>query len=293
MPAPLTGAVVRRAVPWVELALGVGLLVAAGSALAVVAALALGLFLGYLALVAIAWRGPEPVDCGCFGALGSTRVTGVTVLRNALLVVGAGLTVAGGLLGGGLSRTLDAAAVGWVLAALLTAAVAVAVAWRPEGPATDPGAAGAEPGEEYVRVPVPEAQALTADGRLVAVAEEARAAAQLLVFLRPGCGPCGRLGPRVAGWAAALAPVGVRAVVIGDPSSLARLPYLDATTWFDPHEVALHQLGLRTPSAVLLGTDGFLAGGPVRGEEAVVAFVEEVRAHLLEAAGGPGLTDAR
>jgi len=45
---------------------------------------------------------------------------------------------------------------------------------------------------------------------------------------------------------------------------------------------------------VLLGTDGYLAGGPVRGEEAVLEFVEEVRAHVLGArAGAEPVSDGR
>ena len=56
------------AVPWLEVALGVWLLLATGPALAVVAVLTLVLFVAYLALVVVAVRGPEPADCGCFGA---------------------------------------------------------------------------------------------------------------------------------------------------------------------------------------------------------------------------------
>ena len=52
--------------------------------------LTLLLFVAYLVLVARAVRRPEPVDCGCFGALGDSQVTRVTVWRNAALVVAAG-----------------------------------------------------------------------------------------------------------------------------------------------------------------------------------------------------------
>lgn len=290
VPRPLAGATVRRSVPWAEVALGVALLVTTGPGLVLAGALALVLFLAYLALVARALRGPEPADCGCFGALGDSRVTSVTVLRNVLLVVVAALTVLGGALGGGVRGALtDASPLAWVLTAALAAGVAVAVTWRSAPAAGTTGTTSDDGGhadDGYDRTPVPEVQVLTAAGRLVVVGEEARAAAQLLVFLRPGCGPCGRLGPLVTGWNEALAPVTVRAVVVGDPRTLERLPYLDGTTWFDPHGVTLRRLVGTAPSAVLVGADGFLAGGPVHGEAEVTAFVAEVRAHLDEALAG-------
>jgi hypothetical protein len=288
VPAPLAGRPVRLLLPWAEVAFGVALLVTTGPALLAVASLVLALLAAYLVLVVVAVRRPEPADCGCFGALGDPRVTPVTVVRNVLLVVAATATVLGATQGGGLRDLTDGPVAGWLLGAALAAAVAVAVTWRPAG--TPARARDASPydeaeGDEYVREPVPDAaQVLTADRRLLVLVDEAQSAARLLVFLRPGCAPCGRLGPLVAGWREALAPVDVRAVVIGDPGVLDALPYLDDATWFDPHAVALDLLGAGSPSAVLLGTDGLLAGGPVRGEDAVTGFVEEVRAQV---SGGP------
>ena len=50
-------------------------------------ALPLAVFVVYLVLIVRAVRRPEPVDCGCFGALGDSEVTRMTVWRNVLLVV--------------------------------------------------------------------------------------------------------------------------------------------------------------------------------------------------------------
>ncbi len=276
VPDPLAGGPVRLLLPWAEMALGVALLATTGRALLGVSALVLGLFAAYLVLVVAAVRRPEPADCGCFGALGDTRVTPVTVVRNALLVAAAAATVLAATGGGGLRDLTDGPVAGWLLGAALAAAAAVAVTWRS---GTAPAGAGAD--DEYVREAVPDAaQVLTADRRLLVLVDEAQSAARLLVFLRPGCAPCGRLGPQVAVWRRDLAPVDVRAVVVGDPEVLGALPYLDDRTWFDPHAVALDLLGQGSPSAVLLGTDGRLAGGPVRGEDAVTEFVEDVRAQV-------------
>ena len=46
--------------------------------------------------------------------------------------------------------------------------------------------------------------------------------------------------------------------------------------------------GYGTPSAVLLGADGLLAGGPVGGGDEVREFVDDIIAQLAQAAVGPG-----
>lgn len=301
VPAPFDGRVVRRALPWVEVGLGVWLLLATGVVHVVLAFAVLVLFAAYTALVARALRGPEPAECGCFGALGDQRVTGATLARNVALVVTALLALLGALrddafLPAALSG--DGSVWAWWAAALLTAAVAALVTWRGPTPAptpTPPRPAGDDAGE-YVRVEIPEAQVLTADGDLLLVGSEARSAARLLVFLSPGCGPCQRIGPLVPGWAEGLDPVRVHAVLLGRPDVLDRLPHLRGHAWFDPYGVAQRRLAPGTPSAVLLGADGLIAGGPVVGEESVLEFVDEVREHLVDgttpAEGQPSVSDA-
>jgi len=50
-----------------------------------------------------------------------------------------------------------------------------------------------------------------------------------------------------------------------------------------PHRL-WESFGVRgTPSAILLGADGLLAGGPVTGVTDVMTFVEEVKWQLLDA----------
>lgn len=290
VPAPLDATWVRRVAPWAEVALGLWLLVATGAGLVLVAFLVLVLFTGYLVLVVRALRGPEPADCGCFGAIGDSRVTRVTVWRNALLVLAALLTVVAGFRDVGVLIDLRLEGVwAWLAGALLAVAVAVLVTWRSPAAATTTGArmaslGGVDEHGEYVRAPVPRAQVLTEDDRLVLLDQEARRAAHLLVFLSPGCGPCQRLAPLVAGWQEQLAPVVVRAVLVASRDVLVALPDLEGRAWFDPHGLAREAFGVGTPSAVLLGTDGELAGGPVAGEEAVLEFVAEVAEHLREAA---------
>jgi hypothetical protein len=299
VPRALDTAVVRRLSPWVEVALGAWLVLATGAALVVVAALTLLLFVAYLALVVRVVGRPEPVDCGCFGALGDSRVTRVTVWRNAALVLSALLAVVAGLQGVGLiGAVVDGEALPWIAMAALTAAVAVLVAYRAPGTVADDGPSLDADGN-YARQQTPQTQVLTEDSRLVLLANETARAAHLLVFLSPGCGPCGRIGPDLGAWAELLDPVVVRAVVMAQPQSVAAMPYLAGRAWYDPYSITRTAFGVATPAAVLLGTDGMLAGGPVQGEDDIRSFVAEVAEHLreaLEAAepeGVSGVSDAR
>lgn len=289
VPAALDTPWVRRLFPWVEIALGVWLVLATGTALVVVALLTLGLFLAYLVLVARAARRPEPVECGCFGGLGDGEVTAVTVWRNAALVLSAALAVLAGVRGGGVLPALvdDSGVWAWVAASALTAAVAVLVAYRPRSASLDehqPSEAHLDADGEYVGGPAPSAQVLTEDGELVLLARETRTAAHLLVFLSPGCGRCAGIVPLIPAWSEELAPVTVRAVLTAPPSVLqTSAEHLRGLAWFDPHSITRQAFGVGTPAAVLLGTDGQLAGGPVNGDDEVRAFVAEVAAHLRDA----------
>ena len=296
VPDPVDTPVVRRLVPWVEVALGTWLLLATGPALAVVATLTFVLFLAYLVLVARAVGRPEPVDCGCFGALGDDRVTRVTVWRNAALVLAALLSVLAGVLGHGvISMLAEGSALAWVAMTVLAVAVGVLVTYRSPG-ATNPSTPGASSASvvdddgEYVRRTAPHVALLDEDGRLFPLHRRTMEAAHLLVFVTPGCGPCARIVSQVPGWAAFLSPLAVKAVVLGEPTLLdGDLAVLRGHAYFDPYDIGRSAFGVPTPSAVLVGTDGLLAGGPALGEEEVVGFVSEIRDHLRSVAVEAGV----
>ncbi|HYJ28199.1 MAG TPA: MauE/DoxX family redox-associated membrane protein [Nocardioides sp.] len=295
VPKVLDTPFVRRLSPWVEVALGAGLVLATGRALVVVAALTLALFVAYLVLVVRALRRAEPVDCGCFGALGDSEVTTVTVWRNALLVLSALLAVVAGLQGSGLVPALldDSRVLAWLVASALAAAVAVLVTYRAPRPASAGIVPQVDASGDYVRDAIPNAAVLNEAGELVLLSHESARAAHLLVFLSPGCGPCGRIGPLVAGWSEQLAPVVVRAVVAGQPDVVrGGLTYLEGHAWFDPFGITRAAFTAGNPSAVLLGADGLIAGGPVHGEEEVVDFVAQVADQLREAREAGDLPDS-
>ena len=77
VPAALSRPAVVRSLPYVELTLGLALLLTWGWLLAVVGAMVTVLFLAYTLLVARVLRAGDTVDCQCFGSLGDDRVTPV------------------------------------------------------------------------------------------------------------------------------------------------------------------------------------------------------------------------
>jgi uncharacterized membrane protein YphA (DoxX/SURF4 family) len=88
--------VVAALLPWVELALGVLLLVGVGTRL--VAALSAGLLVVFVAGVAQAWARGLSIDCGCFGGGGAVEPGQTTyvqeLLRDAAFLLMAGWLIA-------------------------------------------------------------------------------------------------------------------------------------------------------------------------------------------------------
>ncbi len=81
--SPAVGA---AALPYVEIVLGLALLLARGPLLVVASGVTLLLFTTYWLLIARALTFDPPVSCACFGKLGGHLVDGWTLARNTLLV---------------------------------------------------------------------------------------------------------------------------------------------------------------------------------------------------------------
>ena len=92
-----------RSLPFVELALGLALLLTWGWLLAVVAGVVTALFVTYWVLVARVLRTGEQVHCNCFGTIGDDRITRATLARNSVLVVLAAVATAYGAAGSGVA----------------------------------------------------------------------------------------------------------------------------------------------------------------------------------------------
>lgn len=294
LPDALTRSPAPRALPWVEIALAAALLLSPAPAAVPVAVLTLLVFVAYLVVIGRALTFDHAVTCGCFGELGLGEVTRRTLVRNVILVVLALLAVWSATAGASVAARLAAAdgvTWAWLGLVLLTGAVILATFGTAKGDprhrsdragtAGDPEDSG---GLDYLRQPLPFASLVDAEGQSHTLTELVREGAQLLVFVSPGCGSCTPVMERIPEWAAGLGPVRVRAVVAQTLDGvLDRSPELAGHLLHDPQGATRRVFDSGTPGAVLLGGDGLLAGGPVRGKESVLDVVEDIRAELLEA----------
>lgn len=271
-----------RALPWAEIALA-GLLLMApdGWLLPVAVALAL-LMLTYTWLVARALGFEEPVSCSCFGSLGRHDVDRTTLARNVLLSVLATVAVAYAVAGGSApTAAADLDNGGWwaLVATAAAAAVAVLVLGGGSSPQTPQGLDTEL--LDYERQPIPYGVLTLPDGQTSTLNELARTQARLLVILSLGCGSCIRTAAKLDEWAARLSPAaGVLAVYPSKNGVDEDLGHSRTLVAVEPDRNVRRLLAAGTPSAVLLGADGYLAGGPVAGEDAVAEFVKDVLAEL-------------
>lgn len=173
-------------------------------------------------------RGRRP-DCRCFGRIGSSDISGRTVLRNSGLAVAAGIAVlappvsAVSYLRASSPQTLvllvvaAAAGVTCLLGAEARAGRRSTEAWS---------AAHAEQFGSKLEVlmdrgPAPNFRLSALTGASVTLPDLLTDERPLLLtFLSPGCGPCKRLRPYVARWNEVFADrVRVAAIVSGSPTS--------------------------------------------------------------------------
>lgn len=172
------------------------------------------------------------------------------------------------------SVRLSASDAWWALAALLSIAVVALVVYTPAA-----GAPMTDEDGDYIRRPIPEALLVGPVGDVVRLQDLAAEQARLLLFLSPGCMPCRAVAEAVPHWIQLLHPaVAIHPVVqqfeqlTSDFSNVREGAFV--TDEFDSAPKALGIVS--TPAAVLLGSDGLLAGGPVSGVEDIRAMVEDI-----------------
>ncbi len=284
LPPALVTAGVPRLLPWGELVLAALLVLTPRPLYAVAAAAALALFAAYLVVVGRAVRFPEPATCACFGRLGLGTLSRATVLRNLALVLLAATALVDGVLHDGVAQRMAGfTGEGWTWLAMVAAAAAVAglvvhgsgeAEWAPSG--------ASRPGEEpadYLRVPIPFADLVDADGERVTLRTLASTQARLLLFLSPGCGACLRVLDKVPDFVAATPQLGTHAVVSTLEAGSVLPGGLD--TLIDEDRALQRLFEVRRPAAVLLGADGRLAGGPVVGYAAVADLMDGIVEQLV------------
>ena len=277
VPRALQRPVVVQGLPWLEIALAVALLLVPHPLSVIVTAVVLLLVLAYLALVLAVLARGDDVDCQCFGALGSGRVTASTAARNGLLVVAAGWTFADAVAGHSfVQRASDLTRfdLAWVVGALLLAGTAALVAWPDGGPVDAPLPAVDEDGQ---RRGIPFIQLTESSGAVTSLPALAMLRPVLLVALSPTCAPCAEVSAVIGDWPEQVPEVDVR-VVTGP--AVEPPPQWPGAVLVDPEHQLRSVLGMYRPSAILLGADALVAAGPVVGPDEVLALFDDIRADL-------------
>jgi hypothetical protein len=291
VPKPFRRGWLLRVHPWGELALGIALVVL-GGVLGVLAALvSLVLMAAYLWLV---WRAvalAEDASCACFGA--RKRVTRVTVVRNAWLTAVATLTVAviwaNPLLGGALASAAQMSAWLWILAATIAAVTGLLVVWPEDGEeppalaAEAPRAAASDDEDEldYIRTRTPAVPVTLADGTTVNLRSLTMQRPLLLLAVSETCGGCEPVIEKIDEWRALLPQLDVRFLLAREPEASRLAQRDEPQSLHDPFGYVSGSIeDWPTPTAVLFGIDGLLAGGPVIGSSAIEEFVLDIRETL-------------
>src|SRR5581483_7115760 len=304
VPAPLAAAVARL-LPWAELGVALALLPARTAVWGAVGSLVL--LVGFLIGIAVSLaRGRRPA-CHCFGQLSSGPIGWTTVARNlvlaavalavawqgpgpSLLAAPVGFTTAERwLLVGGLVALVLIVVEGFVLVQvmaqngrLLQRLEAVEALLGEHAPGHDHDAPPQRAGLP-IGAPAPRFALPGLDGRTVRLQELQRGENPLLLlFLAPGCGPCGELLPEVGRWEqAAGARVALAVVSRGTAAEnrpLAAAHGVRRVLLQGEHDIAAAYRVNATPAAVLVQADGTIGSPAALGVDEVRALVEGVLA---------------
>lgn len=286
VPAVLRQRWLVRSHPWGEILLALALLFFGGVLGLMAATVAVLLFGAYLVLV---WRRRmESADasCNCFGA--RQPITWLTIVRNGwfllLAIISAAVSWATPLLGGPAAALAGDA--GWVLALAASAITVALILWHPASIAAPeagvPVVGGsahvieAEPGE-YIRTRTPAVPVQFADGRTVNLRQLAARGPMLLLAVKEGCSSCTPVIAAVPRWRALLPEVSVRFLLWPAPENSTLTETAEPQSLHDPHMYVQGSIAdWATPAAVLIGADGYLAGGPVSGFDAIDTMVDDI-----------------
>jgi hypothetical protein len=216
------------------------------------------------------------------------------VVRNVwltLLAIGAAVCASGTPLAGG-ALAAGVAQLPWLLAAAVAVVTTALVLWR------DPGTAPAAPGVpvvgaaggpsadadgsvpegdgDYARRRTPAVPVTFADGTEVNLRALAAKKPILLLALSSMCGHCETIRDRRMHYRALLPEVDVRLLLV-EPTTSRWAEREEPQSLHDPGDYVAGSIEeWSTPTAVLLGADGLLAGGPVTGDVAIEEFIGDV-----------------
>ena len=274
--------------PLAELAVAIALLFVPTASWGAVGALLL--LLAFSAGVVRAMSRGEAPDCHCFGQIHSEPAGRSTLIRNAVLAAAAVLVVVAGpgpSLDGAVA-SLHGAQIALVATSVLAAVLAVAVAqlWadrrRLRAELNAAQATDAPPGLPR-GTPAPDFELAAIRGTAGSLTELSEPAQPtVLVFVSTGCGPCLTLLPSLAHWQDALSgSVTVAAIFEGAREEVERVSaeHELSPVLAQQAQEAFELYSLRaTPSAVLIGADGAIAGAPAEGVTGIEALIRTAAA---------------
>lgn len=290
VPAALRRQWLLRLHPWGEIALGVALAVLGGGLGFAAAVVCLALMVAYTVLVWRAFRRDGDASCSCFGA--AAPITGRTLARNlwltTLALAGVATIWANPLWGGAAAAVIVQDAWLWVVAALVAAVTALLITRAEQAPAAEPVASlmpAPHLGEvadddgmfEYLRTRIPAVSVTLGDGTPANLRDLALQKPMLLLAVSETCGACATTRERVPEYRRLLPEVDVRLLITAKPEESGITEIAEPQSLHDPGgyvRASIADWGV--PTAVLLGADGLLAGGPESGPDAVEAFVGDI-----------------
>jgi hypothetical protein len=275
---------ILRLHPWAELVLGLAL-AALGGWLGLLAALAcVALMAAYSWLVWRTLRNSPGAACACFGSV--RPVTGVTLTRNVwllLLSVGAAALIGSNPLLGGALASVETGEWGWVIGAAVAAVTAVLILW-PDESVVDASSASTpahaiDAGEDldYIRTRTPAVPVMLADGTTVNLRKLAAERPILILAVSETCGSCRPVIDKIGEWRELLPEVDIRFLSRLPPGTGVLTDATEPQSLHDPDGYVRGSIAdWPTPTAVLLGIDGMLAGGPVSGHDDISEFIADV-----------------
>ncbi|UKA50052.1 hypothetical protein LFT48_00440 [Arthrobacter sp. FW305-123] len=274
VPSFLRHRLIARGLPWIEIAIAVGLLTAPGIWFLLFAAAALLLSAAFLAIVWLAAIEKEPAQCNCFGTK-KTTISRWTVIRNAVLTIAAGAALAGSGPGFLWRADLPAVVVGFLAVAL---AVLGGVAVAPEVTGVDGGLPAVKRSSELglrdVRLQTVNLQSIARESPVV------------LLFTRKGCPSCMIAGDALRAWQARTAGLATARLVLDEsPQSALELhPDLADHLLLDSGKMAARLMNIsKFPSAFLIGRDGEFATPAIEGPKDIAEFLDVLGDTLVAA----------
>ncbi|MFD5224641.1 MauE/DoxX family redox-associated membrane protein [Microbacterium sp. NPDC058342] len=267
----------------VELSVAAGLFLPGALARAAAIAAA-ALALCFLIVVTRAYLLGSREDCGCFGA-GGPPISARLVMRNAALLTATVLLSILAWKGSVPFSALTAPDVAQSLVVLLSGALLAAVLWLSVDPShvprTDPVPSEAESMDDNARPHVVLIERRTGIPRDISSAAAWRA--QLLIFVKPGCGSCVEVMAELDERIDRLKRVAAPSLIVGAPAGHVPAERDDDRLLLDPadHNARLLGVGERRPVAALMATDGSVVQPLARGRDEILQLFD-----VLEQAAG-------